>query len=198
MVYYTIQPILNRSRTKPKTKVIAKLLSTIVLKQINKVLRFTFHTQLEAVSFLVINSYLFNIAFVISGAPCSPDQWLCLNDTDKHICDKLRSNSWSGIKCRHFRTRKSLKVERCCKWWDRLAGCFNENKTVHWVWECSTRSCQSSPFHPFQKAAAHATVNVSLPFMYTLQVHPCRPLRKNVFAVTISDKKVVSPVVSKH
>ena len=185
MVCYPTQPILNRSTTKPKTKIIAELLSTIVLKQINKVFVLYFPHPIRSLSFSFINSYLFNIAFVIIEAACPSAQQLYLNDAQTHICDKLLENSWSGIKCTSFRARNVQKVDRCSKWWGRFASCFNENETAHWVWQCSAMFCQSSPL---QKAAADATVEAFMPVKYTLHVHPCRPFRKNVFAVNASGK----------
>ena len=118
-----------------------------------------------------------NIAFFISGAECpSTANPLDSKNGQKHICEQLRGNQWSQIKCRRFRAHGYFK--NCSNWCHIFARCFNENGTAHWAQQCSAMFRFSSPT---QLAAAGD--NASSLVMDTFHVHPCP---RNTFAIRVS------------
>jgi len=126
-------------------------------------------------SFLVINVYLSNITFIISGAKCPPAVPLDFDNAQENICKKLRGeNPWRQIKCLRFKTERSRQqFKTCSKWCKLFACCFNENATACWVKHCSAMFRRPSPSHIIV-----AGNNASF------HVHPCPG--RNEYAVRVA------------
>ena len=121
-----------------------------------------------------------NITFIISGASCPPGQPLGLENTEEHICEKLRGTHWSRITCVRFKTDLSWQFKNCSNWCDIFARCFNENETAYWSRQCSAMFRQSSP-----SRIVATSDDASSPVMETFRVYPCSPFWSNEYAVRL-------------